>query len=71
MEKQYFNLKDKLLNDKKVVEKNRKLFKKFLEYEEYKLKRKNGLPKLDNSSYKTLCAYCSKLRTVNNWFKNK
>lgn len=60
-----------LLNNKKINETNRELFKKFFEYQEYKLKRMNSLAKLDESSYKTLCFYLSRLRTVNVWFKNK
>ncbi len=36
-----------------------------------KLKRQNGLPRLDESSYKTLCGYINYLRNVNLWFKNK
>ncbi len=70
-QEQYIRNRDKLLADKKICGANRKLFKKFFEQEEYKLKRKNGLKELDNASYKTMCAYISYLRNVSKWFKNK
>jgi len=47
------------------------LFKEFFEYEEYKLKRMNGLDKLDEATYNTLGGYVQKLGNVNKWFKNK
>jgi len=70
-EEQYLRSKERLLNDKSICEKNRKLFKEFFEYEEYKLKRVNGLDKLDESTYNTLGGYVQKLTNVNKWFKNK
>ena len=33
--------------------------------------RINGLSRLDESSYKTLCGYINYFRNVNQWFKNK
>jgi len=54
-----------------ICRENRKLFEKFFVFEEYKLKRINGLSSLDEPSYKTLGDYCIRLRTVNKWFQNK
>jgi len=67
----YEKRKAKLLSDKGICKENRKLFEAFFEYEEYKLRRINGLSALDESSYKTVLEYCSRFRTVNKWFKNK
>jgi len=67
----YENSRRKLLSDSGISVANRQLFKEFFEYEEYKLKRINGLNALDEPSYKTLLEYCSRFRTVNKWFKNK
>lgn len=69
--KSYERLRDGLLNNKRICEPNRKLFKKFFDFEEYKLKRINGSPVIDDSSYKTLLGYIQKLRNINKWFKNK
>jgi len=70
-QEQYLRSKERFLNDKSICEKNRKLFKEFFEYEEYKLKRMNGLDKLDEATYNTLGGYVQKLGNVNKWFKNK
>ncbi len=67
----YETAKQRLLDDKDICTANRRLFTRFFEYEEYKLKRQNGIATLDDSSYKTLLAYVTRLRTVNRWFKNK
>jgi integrase len=67
----YERAKEELLHDRKICEANRKLFQRFFEYEEYKLKRKNSLAALDAACFKTLSAYVSRLRTVNQWFGNK
>ena len=61
----------KLTEGSGICNPNQILFKKFFAYEEYKLKRKNSIPSIDESSYKTLLAYLTRLRTVNNWFNNK
>lgn len=50
---------------------NQKLFLKFFEKEEYKLKRQNGLDKLDESSYLTLLGYVGKFSVVDKMFKGK
>jgi len=67
----YEKRKQKLLTDPMICRENRKLFEKFFVFEEYKLKRINGLSSLDEPSYKTLGDYCIRLRTVNKWFQNK
>jgi len=63
--------KQKLLTDKKICAPNKKLFKKFFEKQEYKLKRINGIKDLDDACYKTLLGYINYLMNVNLWFKNK
>lgn len=70
-ENRYFNYKKKLLNDNSICKENRELFKKFFEYEEYKLKRINNLHKLDENTFKTLYTYLIKFKNINGWFKNK
>ena len=67
----YQKRREELLNNQSVVQYNRRLFKKFFDWEEEKLKRQNGLPRLDESSYKTLYEYINRLRNVNQWFQNK
>lgn len=67
----YLKSKETLLKDTSINDYNIKLFKKFFDWEEEKLRRQNGLPRLDESSYKTLCAYINYLKNVNGWFKNK
>lgn len=68
---QYEKLKNSILKDKSIKKFNRDLFKKFFEWEEKKLKRINGLARLDDSCYKTLKDYPNKFRNVNKWLKNK
>src|SRR3989338_9074125 len=68
---QYEGAKERLLTSENVCLDNRRLFKKFFEFQEYKLKRKNNISVIDNSSYKTLLAYISRLSVVNRWFNNK
>jgi hypothetical protein len=63
--------KTKLLNDKSICKENRELFTEFFAWEEEKLKRINDLPKIDDSSYKTLHGYINRFRNVNKWFENK
>lgn len=68
---QYENAKAELLKDDSINADNRKLFVKFFEYQEYKLKRKNNLRALDTGCYRTLYGYVCKLKIVNTWFQNK
>lgn len=67
----YLINKNKLLNDEKFNSKNKEVVKKFLEFEEYKLKRKEGLTEVDERSYKTLTHYITRIKKINEWFKNK
>ena len=70
-EGRFLNSKDRLLSDKAITKYNRDLFERFFVWEEEKLKRQNGLSRLDESSYKTLCGYINYFRNVNQWFNNK
>lgn len=67
----YGKAKAKLLGDTSICDANRQLFSEFFEFEEYKLKRQNGLRELDAACYKTLYGYVVRLRNVNRWFNNK
>ena len=67
----YEQAKTKLLEDPSVCVENRDVFKKFFEWEEYKLQRENDLRKLDEPCYKTLYLYTTRLRIVNRWFGNR
>lgn len=67
----YENNKQQLLNDENICKENKDLFKKYFEWQEYKLKRQNSLNKLDEGCLKTLQGYVGKLRNVNAWFHNK
>lgn len=71
LKKRYENAKTKLLNDETICQKNRKLFEKFFDWEEEKLKRINGLSEIDESSYRTLYDYIKRFKNVNKWFNNK
>jgi hypothetical protein len=67
----YLHGKAKLLADPAVCPANRTLFAQFLAFEEYKLKRTNGLPDLDEPCCNTLYGYVVRLRNVSRWFANK
>jgi len=71
LRERYAETKRRLLADATICIENRELFEKFLAYEEYKLRRVNGLAVLDDNSLKTVLDYVSRLRTVNRWFANK
>lgn len=60
-----------LLSDRYICDQNLSLFKRFFEYEEYKLKRINDLPALDEGCYRTLLGYINRLKNLNKWLKNK
>ena len=70
-EKYYFSTKSELLSNTGICAENKNLYRKFLELQEYKLKRINNLKQLDEGCYKTLTNYVYTLRNVNTWFKNK
>ena len=63
--------KHRLVTEECICKENRELFRRFFEFEEYKLKRKNGLRELDEGCYKTLYVYVMRLRNVNTWFGDK
>ena len=67
----YIRKKEKLLASKKICEYNRKLFRKFFDWEERKLRRINNIREVDEKAYKTLYHYTSYFPNVNKWFKNK
>lgn len=69
--KRYETAKKDFLKDKNICKENRGLYTKFFEYEEYKLKRVNGLRELDDGAYNTLYGYIQKFKNVNKWFENK
>ncbi len=71
IKERYIEGKKLLLENPRICKENLKLFGEFFEYEERKLKRLNGLSKLDESCYKTLYGYIQKFRNVNSWFNNK
>jgi len=70
-QEKYLAKKEKLLSNKKICKYNRKLFKKFFDWEEIKLKRMNQLRELDERCYKTLYHYTFYFVSANKWFKNK
>ena len=67
----YPKLKKELLENPKIKASNRKVITKFLEYEEYKLKRKEGFSEVDERSCKTLVNYLRRIRQINEWLGNK
>lgn len=71
LKENYSRLKQELLNNKNICPENRKLFREFFEFEEYKLKRINNLSNIDDNSYRTLYVYIMRFKNVNQWFKNK
>jgi integrase len=70
-QQRYERRKEELLKDKSINPKNKEIIEKFLEWEEYKLKRKEGLSEVDERSYKTLYFYIGRIININKWFKNK
>lgn len=63
--------KARLLSDDSICADNRLLFSQFFDFEEYKLKRQNGLAALDEPCYKTLYGYVIRFRNVDRWFDNR
>ena len=68
LHERYVRARAGMLANPKICSENRELFNQFLDYEEYKLKRKNHIGSIDSNSCKTLLAYISRLQTVNRWF---
>lgn len=64
----YQRNRERLLSDERIHPKTRDLWRRFLDWEEYKLKRVNSLEELDRSSYLTLHAYTQRLTNVGVWF---
>jgi len=71
LKQRYQTTKKKLLSDTSICKANRDLYEQFLEFQEKKGKRSNGLPVLDDGCYKTLIGYIYKFKNINKWFKNK
>lgn len=67
----YEKRKAKILADPSICEENRHLFRRFFEFEERKLKRKNQLAALDVGCLKTLNGYINRFYNVNQWFGNR
>lgn len=67
----YERAKAGMLANPEICKANRTLIAEFLAFEEYKLKRRNGLPDLDSGCCSTLYCYLQRLRNVNRWFENK
>ena len=67
----YETAKERLLKDETIHVENRELFKRFFEFEEYKLKRQNQLSELDRGCYRTIYSYIHRFRNTNKWFGNK
>ena len=67
-ETQYKNNRLKILENDSVCKENKILFKEFLKQKEYNLKRRNGIPNLTETQYKTLAKDVSQLKNINHWF---
>ncbi len=67
----YLRNKQLLLEDPIINSDNKEVIRKFFEFEEYKLKRKEGLTEVDEHSYKTLTHYITRIKKINQWFNNK
>lgn len=67
----YNKRKEELLTNKNISLRNKTIIEKFFQFEEYKLKRKEGLTEVDERSYKTLTHYTTRINKLLQWFKNK
>ena len=67
----YNKRKEALLTNKNISLRNKTIIEKFFQFEEYKLKRKEGLTEVDERSYKTLTHYTTRINKLLQWFKNK
>jgi len=70
-QERYHNGRTKLQLDPTICAENKRIFEEFFDWEEVKLKRRNGFTRLDEACYKTLWAYTTRFRVVNRWFQNK
>lgn len=71
LQSQYTKLKENILADKKICKENRNLIKRTLARQEKRLRRLNGIEKLDERTFKTLYGYLIKYKNVNRFFSNK
>jgi hypothetical protein len=71
LRRRYDRAKHKLTTDESICTENQQLFAEYLAFQEYKLKRINGLSSPDDGALKTLLTCVTRLRTVNRWFGNK
>ena len=67
----YEKAKRHLLKDRSICAANRKVFREFFAFEEYKLKRQNRLAELDEGCHRTLLGYINRFRNINTWFQDK
>lgn len=67
----YIKNKQLLLDDPNFNSNNKKVVEDFLKFEEYKLKRKEGLTEVDERSYKTLSHYITRIKNLTMWLNNK
>ncbi len=67
----YLRNKQLLLDDPNFNINNKKVVDDFLKFEEYKLKRKEGLTEVDERSYKTLSHYITRIKNLTQWLNNK
>ncbi|MDO8508205.1 MAG: tyrosine-type recombinase/integrase [Nanoarchaeota archaeon] len=67
----YLKNKQLLLEDPTLNTNNKKVIEEFFKFEEYKLKRKQGLTEVDERSYKTLSHYITRIKNLTQWLNNK
>ena len=67
----YLRNKKLLLEDPTFNPNNKKVVEEFFIFEEYKLKRRQGLVEVDERSYKTLSHYITRIKNITQWLNNK
>ncbi len=67
----YLRNKQLLLDNPKFNPKNKEVVVEFFNFEEIRLKRKEGLAEVDERSYKTLGNYITRIKNLNQWLDNK
>ena len=60
--KRYIRKRDQLLCDERIGKANIKLFARYLDQEENRIKKERGLENLDESCYRYLCDRISNIR---------